>query len=77
MRNEPLTHALRDALHVTSLGLTAVSNRTEVDVDAGIRCISGGAARELRALNLIRDVAQWNAVEITDLGRDVLSGVVA
>lgn len=67
-----LTESLRDALYVASTGLTAVSTYTLYDKKSWTRCISGQAAKDLKALGLIRDVKQWKCIEITDMGRHVL-----
>jgi hypothetical protein len=71
---EQLTPPQLDGLHVVAEGPTAISTRTETDPERGVRSVNGTIAAVLLGLGLASRVPQWNAIEITELGRTVLNG---
>lgn len=69
-----LTPPQLDALHVLSTGTASITNRTELDIARGIRCVQSRIAQFLVDAGLAEPVPHWNAIEITELGRNVLAG---
>ena len=71
----PMTVVELDALAVLAAGMACTSPRTASDRARGIHTINGRCAATLCGMGYARRVAQWDAVEITDLGRAALDAL--
>lgn len=72
MRVLGLSSSERSALAVLADGMARRSVRTESDRARGIHAVRSVDADVLVCNGFARDVSMWNAVEITDAGREAL-----